>query len=309
MEKNSKKTSLFKFSVYISFTILILISWNTNAQIDSFRKKIDGILGEIDAVTGVALLHSKLADTILFNNDYLYPMQSVYKFPLALAVLAQVEKGIFTLDQKVHITQADLLPNTWSPIREKYRDSQVDLTIAELIEFTVSQSDNNSCDILFRLLGGPESVNEYIHSLGIENVEIAATEQEMHESWEVQFTNVCKPSAMLELLISFYERKILSESSTSYLWKIMCRTTTGSDRIKGLLPDGTVVAHKTGSSGANDMGVTAAVNDVGIVMFPDDSFYAIVVFVSNTKATATECERIIAEISRAAWDFYSENDQ
>ena len=83
-------------------------------------------------------------------------MQSVYKYPLALAILNQVDKGIFSLEQKIHIKKEDLLPDTWSPLRKKYPDGNADITLDELLNITVSQSDNNGCDILFRLIGGTE---------------------------------------------------------------------------------------------------------------------------------------------------------
>lgn len=77
--------------------------------------------------------------------------------------------------------------------------------------------------------------------------------------------------------------------------------TTALKRIKGLLPNGTVVAHKTGTSSTVN-GVTAATNDVGLVTLPNGQHLAIAVFVSDSQATDVIREEVIAKVARAAWD-------
>jgi beta-lactamase class A len=84
----------------------------------------------------------------------------------------------------------------------------------------------------------------------------------------------------------------------------MIETKTGANRIKGHLPSGTVVAHKTGTS-TTVRGVTAATNDIGIVRLPDGRHLAIAVFVADAKMDLAAREAIIARIARAAWDHYS----
>jgi beta-lactamase class A len=70
------------------------------------------------------------------------------------------------------------------------------------------------------------------------------------------------------------------------------------------LPEGTVVAHKTGSSDTNDEGMTYAVNDIGIVVLPDGRKYSIAVFVTNSYEKNEDSEKIIADISKAAYDYF-----
>lgn len=294
--------------------LILLILWlaffpiNGLAQKEALKRKIEEIVLTAKGDVGVAMMGFENRDTLTFHGQGKYPMQSVYKFPLAMAVLDQVDKGKLSLDQKIHVEKTDLLPDTWSPLREKYPTGNVDVPLRELLSFTVSQSDNNGCDILFRLLGGTHSVQQYIHGLGVKGIAIAGTEEEMHKDWNVQFTNWCEPIAMLQLLDIFYKGKILSKSSNDFLWKIMTETSTGPNRIKGLLPVGTKVAHKTGSSGSTSEGLTAATNDVGIVALPDGKHFAIVVYVSNATADGKTLETVIAHISKAAWDYFSSTE-
>jgi len=81
----------------------------------------------------------------------------------------------------------------------------------------------------------------------------------------------------------------------------MTETPTGLRRIKGSLPAGTIVAHKTGTSGTVN-GLTAATNDVGLVTLPDGKHLAISVFVSDSTADEATREETIAKITRTIWD-------
>ena len=295
------------FGIYTLLLVVMVshIPADAFAQKDSLRARIEPIVDRAGGRVGVAVIGLDNGDTLTFSGNGRFPMQSVYKFPLALTVLHEVDRGKFALDKQIHITKADLLPDTWSPLREKYPDGNVSITLAELLTYTVSESDNNGCDILFRLLGGPKAVDRYIHSLGITDIAVVATEEEMHKGWDVQYRNWSSPAAMAQLLSMFYHDRILSRKSKEFLWQAMVNTSTGLRRIKGLLPEGTLVAHKTGSSGAGADGITAATNDAGIVALPNGKHVAIVVFVSETTSEERTCEDVIAEIARAVWDGYS----
>jgi beta-lactamase class A len=297
--KNFKSLPFFLVALFLVCSLKLF----GQKKHEIFRQKIEKILPEAKGTVGVAIMGLEDRETFLFNEGLKYPMQSVYKFPLAMAVLNQVDKGKLSLNQKVHITKKDLLPDTYSPIREKYPNGDVDIKLSELLSYTVSQSDNNGCDILFRLVGGTKKVDEYIHSLGIKSIAIAATEEEMHKDWKAQFTNWCKPRAMLRLLEILYKGKALSKTSNAFLMKIMTETSSGPNKIKGLLPKNAVVAHKTGLSGSKD-GILAATNDAGIMTLPNGEHVAIVVFVSNTPVDEKTRDGVIAKISKAAWDYY-----
>ena len=293
----------------IRFTLLacflFCLTNYSEAQSLSLKSEINKIIDSKKATIGVGIYNFDTGKTLIINGKHHYPMQSVYKFHLALMVLHQVDTGKFSLEQKIHLTKNDLNPNTWSPLAKKYPGDDIVLSLKDILAYTISESDNNGCDILFRLVGGPQKVNEYIHSLEIKDVSIKATEVEMHKEWNVQYSNWSTPSAAVQLLSKFYKGHILSKKSFDFLWKLMSETTIGADRIKGMLPEGTIVAHKTGSSGTNDEGIVAATNDIGIVSLPDGKHYAIAVFVSDSKENNDINEKIIAEISKVTWDYFT----
>ena len=285
--------------------IVSLIVCSGYSQQNDLRTRITDFLKDKKASIGVALYNFETGDTLTVGNEKGYPMQSVYKFHLALAVLNLADKGILPLDDNVPVSAADVKPDTWSTLKQKYPKGNPAVPIREIFHYTVSQSDNIGCDILFRMAGGPARVNEYIHDLGIRQVQIKTTEEAMRRAWEVQYINWTTPFAAVELLKKFYNGNILSRESHAFLWQQLVETTTGLKRIKGQLPSKTIVAHKTGTSDVNEQGVTAATNDIGIVMLPNGQPLGVAVFVSDSAEDSETNEKIIAEVSKMAWDYYT----
>lgn len=222
-------------------------------------------------------------------------MQSVFKFPIALAMLQEVDNKRFALDQKIYIAKEDLRPGLWSPIEKQYPDGEVYLPLSEILRQTVALSDNVGCDLLLKMLGGPHVVNDYIHGKGIADIRIRNNEQEIQSSWNVQFDNWVTPDAMIRLLMQFNAKKLLSPDSHSFLWNVMAGTSTGS--IKKKLPENIVVVHKTGHSGYNESKVSAATNDVGIILAPNGKRMAFVIFISNSKESPEVNGNVIADIA------------
>lgn len=271
------------------------------AQSSTLKSQIDLIAKEAKGTVGISILNLETGEQLNNNTDLHLPMQSVMKFPIAITVLHEIDLRNFTLDQLIPIYPADL-PKTYSPLRDKYPEGNVAVSIRALLSYMVSLSDNNACDILLKTLGGPAKVDTYIHSLGIKKISIKASEFQMVQAWDVQFTNWCAPGAMTQLLDLAYKPNFLSKSNHAYLWKILEETSTGANQIKGLLPKNTVVAHKTGRSDTNAQGITAATNDVGIITLPNRKHLAIAVFISNSPTNLTTRESIIARIAKAAYD-------
>jgi len=296
-----------KQSLHLTALLFLFITHPTSAQTTgSLRAAIQQIISTKKAVVGVSILGNNGKDSLSINGDRHFPLQSVFKFHIALAVLSQVDQGKFSLDQKIKIDKQRPLPHLYSPIREKYPNG-TNLTIAEILQYTVEQSDNVGCDILLKLIGGPEVVEEYFKKNNFTDISIKTNEATQQANWDLQFQNWTTPKAANEVLAKFYynKTKLLSPKSYAFIWKTMKATATGKDRLKGQLPRNTIVAHKTGSSGTNKEGLTAAVNDIGMVFLPNGQYYFISVFVTNSKENADINEKIIADISKGAWDYFN----
>jgi beta-lactamase class A len=290
------------FKSALLFIIGITLSLMTSAQSDSLRLKIQDIVKDAKGTVGFAMMVIEGQDTLSYNGNAHLPMQSVMKFPIAITVLNAVDEGRLALDQLIHINKSDL-PVTYSPLRDKFPEGNVDISVRELLSYMVSLSDNDACDILLKVLGGPGVVDDYMHSFGISKMAVKASEYDMAQAWDVQFTNWTTPKEMIRLLDIAMKPNFLSKTSYAYLWQIMQATSTGPKQIKDLLPTGTIVAHKTGRSNTNSEGITAATNDVGVITLPNGKHLTIAIFVSNSSADLDTRESVIARIAKAAYDY------
>lgn len=267
------------------------------------KNKIHEIISAKNATVGVSLKGIEDQDTLSINGNKKTPLMSVFKFHIALAVLNQVDKGKLKLDQKFFIKKEELLPDTWSPIRDQYPKGNMNLTLDQLLRYTVSHSDNNGCDILLNIIGGTAVVQKFINRQGIKDFTIKVNEQQM-SSFDKFYLNTTTPLATTELLEKFYNGKVLKKETTKYLYQIMVETSRGLTWMKAGLPEGTELAHRTGISDRNEDNVRAAMNDVGIVKLPDGKHYILSVYLKNINEVMADTEKIIADISRAVWEYY-----
>lgn len=297
---------MMNYITYKSLPLLfVFLSILMNAQNVNLTKELQEIIKGKNATIAVSVSGLEDAFELNINGHKKMPLLSVFKFHIALAVLDQVDQGKLKLNQKIFINREELLQNTWSPIREKYPNGNIELTLSEVLRYTVAQSDNNGCDILLRLIGGTEVIQKFINNKGIRYFQIKADEKKMHEGYQYMYLNWATTQSSNQLLKKFYQGKIVSQKSTEFLMKIMLETTTGANKIIAQLPKGTPVAHKTGASGKNEKGLTIAENDIGIITLPNGKHYVISIFVSDSMESDDTNTKVIAEISKKVWDYFN----
>jgi beta-lactamase class A len=236
-----------------------------------------------------------------FHANEAFPMQSVYKLPIAMATLHAVEQGHLTLNQPVRFLPSDLIaPDQYSRLRDEQPHGNVDVPLEELLRLAVSESDGVASDILLRTLGGPAAADAYVRSLGIIGIHIVDTEKTLGREVKLEDRDSAQPRALVALLRLLADRSPLSPEHTQLLLGWMAASHTGDRRIRALLPPGTVVADKTGTSGTA-RNFTSATNDVGLITLPDGRKLALAVMVADSAAPAAVREHVIAQISQTIY--------
>lgn len=268
------------------------------------KNAIISAIKDKQATVGVAVIYDG-KDTLTINNEYRYPTMSVYKFYQALALMNQLSKSNIPLDSIISIKQKDLQPKTYSPLRDEHTNGDFELSIAELAKYSVSKSDNNACDILFNYLGGTKPVNDYIKKIDVKETQISATEAEMNLDDENQYLNWTTPLSAAYALDKFLRNDLFEKQYKDFLVNALIETTTGADKIKALLPEETVVGHKTGTSTRNEFGIKIAENDLGFILLPNKKIYTIAIFVMNSMEDDATNAAIIAQVSKIVYDHYS----
>ena len=295
-------SNTFNFKMKKLTILFLLFSILSFAQKAELKKEISKITEGKKATVAVSVLGIDFP--FQYNNNNAkkkLPMQSVFKFHIALAVLDLVDQGKLDLNQKIFIKKSELLPNTWSPIREKNPDGNFEIPLAELLKWMVSESDNNCTDIILRLIGGTKSVQDFIYSNKISETQIKFNEEDCHKILNLQYQNYTNTKSLNSALKRFTKGELLSKNSTDFLYQLMVETSTGKNRLIAGLPKSVEIAHRTGTS-FTENGLTPATNDAGIVTLPSGKKYAISVFVSDSKESFETNEKMISDISKVVYE-------
>ncbi|WP_419816589.1 class A beta-lactamase [Glacieibacterium sp.] len=289
---------------------------------------------QTDGQVGVAVQRVGGKTIASLNRGTTFPMASTFKIAVAGTILSRIDKGELTLDRMVTVSPAVIVAS--EGIAETLPHAGIALSMHNLLELMLTRSDNTATDVLVAQAGGPAAVTAWLRGIGItgqrvdadtarliyralglakpgngtfaENIEAAfKAEPAMRErdtkgiflkSFNDDPRDSSTPEAMVALLQVIRAGKALSPAGTRTLIEVMERCHTGEKRLKGQLPVGTVVAHKTGT-------LMGTANDVGLVTLPDGDQFAIAVFIKGDSKGIDVEERVIANISRLAYDYYS----
>ena len=264
----------------------------------------------------------------------LYPLQSVFKAPLAAAVLALVDAGQLRLNDRVRIADEDREPWT-SRLSDAVAAAPgriLDLPVADLIALAVQESDNVAADVLMRRIGGPGALTAWLVAHGVNGMRIDRYEREAQpeiaglgafrpewrdraawiaardslppaprEAAAAAYLDDSRDTSTAPAALAFLKAlalgQLLKPESTALMLRLMTATSLGPHRLLAGLPPGTVLAHKTGTS-ATVLGITPATNDVGLVTLPDGRRFAVVALLKGSTGTEAQREALIAEGAR-----------
>lgn len=253
-----------------------------------------------DARIGVAVIING-KDTVSVNGKRDFPMMSVVKFPLALTVAYWIDTKGMTLNDSITFNGNALNENTYSPMLKKFGKSLNIMTVRELLELSLIESDNNAADILLNHVGGTSGATSIMRKMGIsDDIVIGASEEDMHRNPYLSYLNRATPLAMAQLFDRFYTEMRNVSQSYSEISTMLEQCYTGLDRLAAPLLSAKI-GHKTGTGFPTPEGRISAINDCGYVYLPDGTRYSIAVFVADSGYDMTETSAIIAEISDIVW--------
>jgi beta-lactamase class A len=270
---------------------------------------------------------------VLVNGASAFPMASTFKVAVAGAVLSRVDRGEITLDQMIAVAPERMVDS--EILADRFIHPGVVLSVYNLLELMLTQSDNTATDYMTDLAGGPKAVTAWVQAQGVSGLRVdgdtssiirrffglgeglyldtlkarVAAEPEFpkrleamsalpNATFDEDVRDTATPQAMAELLTRIFKGRALSPESAKILIAVMERCRTGLHRLRGRLPDGTVVADKTGTIGGS-------VNDVGVITLPDGGRIVVAVFIKASDAPQPLRERAIADIARSVRDYFA----
>jgi beta-lactamase class A len=304
------------------------VTRNSQARLASEIARLSSLSG---GIVGVSAIHIESGKHVSVNGQERFPMASTYKIPIAVQVLTLVDQGSLKWGQMVEIRQTDLRPGSgvFSKLLHK---PGLAVSVRNLFEIMMTVSDNTAADVLLSISGGPGAVTARMKTIGISDIDISRStlemiadssgvrklppditpmqfdqlekeadprvKKKMRRQFDADLRDTATPDAMVSLLRGIYRKTCLKPDSANILLDAMQRSQMGEMRLKGMLPPGTPVAHKSGTLGGST-------NDVGIITLPEDAGHVVVtIFIKTSKKETSDREKAIAEIARAVYDFY-----
>jgi len=247
------------------------------AGFQTLEQQLGAMAASAPGEYGIAAVDLSTGSMVSFNGSTPFPMASTMKVAVAAAYLSQVDHG-----------------------RRSLSDTIAGRTAAELIELMLTRSDNPATDILIENLGGPKAVDEWLRWHGMTDIRVDRTiAQLLRDRRDLKDPrDSATPIAMVTLLSRIDRGDMLKPESRDYLLQTMGRCITGKNRIRGLLPPGTRVEHKTGT-------LAGLSGDVGIITLADGRRIAVAIFGRG----GTNRAQTIAATARAIYDGFGAQTQ
>ncbi|MBY8338136.1 class A beta-lactamase-related serine hydrolase [Alteriqipengyuania sp. NZ-12B] len=278
-----------------------------------------GLKGKV----GIAVYDPARGRMMHFKGTQLYPQQSVSKLWVALSALDMADAGRLDLSETATVRNGDLAV-FHSPIRQSVAaQGSFTTSYADFISRALTQSDNTANDMVLRRVGGSDAVRRVLARKGFADIRFGPGERPMqsaiaglewrqayalgdtffevrktvpHDVREAAFdayvddpVDGASPVAIASALARLEAGELLSDTSTARFLGWLGEVKSGPNRLKGGLPEGWSIAHKTGTGQVLDIvepgqpADQAGYNDVGILTAPDGSVYTVAVMIGRTQ--------------------------
>lgn len=300
----------------------------------TLKEDIQAIITDYNIQAGVSVWHIESGEQVDVNGETPFPMASTFKIPILATFFTQLSEGKFSLDQRITLKQDDksmgsgILP---------YFEAGVQPTLLDLVTLMIIISDNTATDMVIDFVGGTDVVESYMHALGLNNIYFKLNCKQLlkalfpdsldglsHEeisAWSdkndilrdgLAFSlesdnDVSTANDMNKLLHMIYSGELFDGDAKTTALDILFKQQFNV-RLSLFLPNGTKVAHKTGTIG----GIR---NDSGIIYISDTSHVILTIFTEWDQASywdkpeedhqrVFEVETAMGKIGRRVFDTY-----
>ena len=304
---------------------------------DRLQGRLDAIARRFRQPVGMAVMDVDQGWIAAVDGDGVYPQQSVSKLWVAISVLDAVDQGRVGLDDSV-VLRDDDRSVFYQPLARLIGRGGYRITVRALLGHALSESDNAANDKLMQLVGGPRAVSRIMARKGLADLRVGAAERDLQAgiaglNWSpaygfgrafqqvreqlpdwrrddalaaylAQPPDGVSPIAIARALSALERGRLLSAPSTATMLQMMAEARTGPLRLKGGLPSGWSIAHKTGT-GPDWRGASVGINDVALLTAPDGRTYAAAVMIRRTSHAVPDRLAMFQQVSRAIVDSWA----
>lgn len=254
----------------------------------NFNQTIDSLIKNYSGTAAICVKNMKTGENFFYNENEVFPSASLIKLVVMGEVLRKADKGEITLDDKILVSD-DIIVRGDGIL--KYLDPGHKFSVRELITLMIIISDNTAANVLIDL-AKIDDVNKFSKDLGLNNTVLNRKMMDFKAAKEGK-ENVTSAADICTLLEKIYSGDLVSQSASKFMIDTMKRQRVNG-RIDMFLPEGIVLAHKTGT-------LDKLEHDAGI-LYGDKSDCVMCILTKNGK-TNGQCRRFIGNAAEAFYKF------
>ena len=258
---------------------------------DVFRAAIAKLERRYGARVGIVALDTGDNRTLDYRPTERFGFASTAKV-LAAAVMLR-DTNARQRNTIVHWSAADVASAGYSPVTAGHVADG--LTLDQLADAAVRQSDNTAMNLVLKHLGGPAGLTASLRELGDSSTVIADYEPAINRITAHTRANTSTPAAFSTLVSSIVAGKVLGSADTQTLLDWMGGNATGDTLIRAGAPAGWTVADKSGGAGAIR-------NDIAVVTPPGRAPIILTVFTTLTDTSADYVDSLVEKSAAAAFE-------
>jgi len=276
----------------------------TSSTVDSsaLHRSIQHLADSLHAEIGVAFYDLETSASFNFNERLMLHAASTMKVPVMIEVFRQADVGKFKLDDSLLVKNefesiVDGSPYSMDIGEDSdesiYKQIGRRMTIRQLVEQMITVSSNLATNILIELVDA-KNVMATLHSLGIKNMQVLRGVED-GKAYERGLNNRTDAYDLMLTMKAIVEKRAASPAAGDGMLEILKRQKF-LDKIPAGLPEGIVVANKTGD-------ITNIDHDAAVVFPPNRKSYILVVL-THTIEDHKVASQTIARISKMLWQEY-----
>ncbi len=290
--------------------------------------RLSAITSNFDGVAGITAVDLDTGQRITQRGTDSFPLASVYKVPIAIALLQRVDRGEVSLAEKVTLGPDDFHAGA-STIADEAKGQPITVPLDRLLTYMLRDSDNSAVDYILAHYAPPKEVKSAMHAIGVRNVDVSRPEAmiigEMLNEGDVIETrarydarrksmtsddvkagvgkfwqdprDTGTPDGVADLFIKIYQHEVgLTSASEELLVRPLRESASGADRIRAGIPPDAALLHKTGT-------MPGTLNDAGLITSPDGKHHiAIAVLTKWSKGMEADRAKVVAALTKAVYE-------
>lgn len=254
-------------------------------MVKSFEKTVRDYQGSV----GVYFKDINSGNVWEYKADKLFPSASLIKLPMMAAIFEKIKKGDISFDTQIRLTGRERRGGSGTL---KWARDGTKLSVMELLYKMITESDNTAANMLSDYVGMNYLQREFSR-MGLVYTKIYPEGFSL-TSGRVTRENYTTAREMADLIERIYNKELVNEQSSELMMEFL-KNSKSRTRLRGGLPIGWELAHKTGL-------LRRSCHDVGIVFSPQGD-YIIAVLTGNVP-NYSSAKKFIAKIAKHTVDYY-----